>query len=290
MQEYCIMTDVTADLPPEILKQCDVEALPMPFKLGGGEYTHYADFREVSVNEFYRRIQAGETASTSQVTYATFVKYFTPCLEAGKDILYIAFSSALSGTYQGAVVAAQELMEKYPGRRIVCVDTRAASAGEGMLIYYAAAKKAEGMSLDALASWLEENKLKMCHWFTVDDLHSLHRGGRISTVSWAVGSMLKIKPVLHVDNEGRLIPMRKVRGRKKALQYIIERAIETGVDLAAQTVFICQAYCMEDARHIEAVLRERAGVKQVIITDIGPIIGAHVGPGTISVFFFGRER
>ncbi|MGI6664998.1 MAG: DegV family protein [Christensenellaceae bacterium] len=288
--EYAILTDVTVDLPAELLKTLGIPALPMPFTIDGDNYIHYADFRDISPGDFYKKLREGATAATSQVTYASYMEYFTPVLEAGKDILFIAFSSALSGNYQGSVVAAKELMEKYPARKIITVDTLAASSGEGMLVYYAARKKEEGYSLEALATWLEENKLSMCHWFTVDDLGFLRRGGRISATSATIGSMLRIKPVMHVDNAGRLIPMQKVRGRKKALRRLCEFAAQTGVNIKEQTIFICQADARDEAEFLANMIKEATDVSEIIITDIGPIIGAHAGPGTISVFFFGKAR
>jgi DegV family protein with EDD domain len=218
------------------------------------------------------------------------MEYFEVALKKGSDILYLAFSSALSGSYQGSVVAAGELMEKYPERRILCIDTRAASAGEGMLVYYAAQKKAEGMDMDSLAAWVESNKLKMCHWFTVDDLHTLRRGGRISAMSWAVGSMLNIKPVLHVDNEGHLISMGKTRGRAASLKALVDKMEELAIEPGSQTPFISHGDCLEDVQKVVDDIKARFGVKEVIINNVGPVIGAHAGAGVVALFFLGTQR
>lgn len=290
MADYVIVTDVTVDLPAKMLAEMDIPAMPMPLVFDNKAYTHYADFREVSYADFYKSMRNSGTASTSQVTNATFRAGFEPHLKEGKDVLYIAFSSGLSGSYGGSLTVRDELLAEYPDRKIICVDTLAASSGEGMLVYYAAQKKAEGCTLEDLAKWLEDTKLHMCHWFTVDDLHFLKRGGRISAAAAAIGSILKIKPVMHVDDEGHLIPMEKVRSRKKALRRLIDKLFETGVDIASQTIFISQADALAEAQQMADTIKEETGVKEVIVTQIGPIIGAHAGPGTIALFYFGTER
>ena len=290
MADYVIVTDVTVDLPAEMLTQMDIPAMPMPLVFNNNAYMHYADFREVSYANFYKSLREGGTASTSQVTNATFREYFEPYLKEGKDILYIAFSSGLSGSYNGSLSVRDALLKEYPDRKIVCVDTLAASSGEGMLVYYAAKKKDEGYSLEELALWLEEHKLHLCHWFTVDDLFFLKRGGRISATTAAIGTILKIKPVMHVDDEGHLISMEKVRSRKKALRRLIDKLLTTGTNVAEQTIFICQADALVEAQEMAETIKREAGVKEVIITEIGPIIGAHAGPGTIALFFFGEKR
>ena len=290
MEEYVLFTDCTADLPAELAREWGIEMLPMEVKIGQDEYLHYADAREIGFAEFYKRLRAGEMATTSQITPAAFRKYFTPFLQEDRDILYIAFSSGLSGTYGAAVLAAEELMKEFPGRKIRCVDSLAASVGEGLLVYTAAQKKREGMSLAELAAWTEESRSHLCHWFTVDDLHFLKRGGRVSAVSATFGSMLKIKPVLHVDDEGHLIPMKKAHGRKKALKELVEMMRETVEAPEGQTIFIGHGDCAEDAELVARLVRAEFPVKEVRTMYIGPVIGSHSGPGTVALFFFGSHK
>ena len=204
--------------------------------------------------------------------------------------MYIGFSSGLSGTYQSAALAREELKQRFPGRRLEVFDSRCASMGEGLLVYHAAKLQQAGKSLDEVLSWLKENVLNLCHWFTVDDLNHLKRGGRVSTATALVGTMLGIKPVLHVDNEGHLIPVSKVRGRKQSLDALVRRMEDTALDPAGQMVFISHGDCLEDARYVERQIREKLGVRQVELGFIGPVIGAHSGPGTVALFFLGKER
>ena len=205
-------------------------------------------------------------------------------------MLYIAFSSGLSGTYQSAVLAREELKQRFPDRRLEVFDSLCASMGEGLLVYHAAKLRQAGKSLDEVLAWLKENVLNLCHWFTVDDLNHLKRGGRVSTATALVGTMLGIKPVLHVDDEGHLIPVSKVRGRKQSLDALVRRMEDTVLDPADQMVFISHGDCLEDAQYVERQIREKLGVQQVKLGFIGPVIGAHSGPGTVALFFLGKER
>ena len=213
-----------------------------------------------------------------------------PALAAGEDLLVMAFSSGLSTTYQSAVIAATDLAEKYPDRTIRVVDTLCASLGGGLLVYHACKKRDEGLQLDQLAQWVEENRLKLCHWFTVDDLMYLKRGGRVSAATALVGTVLKIKPVLHVDNEGHLINVSKVRGRKAAIEMLADKMVQTALPGENDFITICHGDCIEDAQYLAQLVKERCGVKEVFIGYTGAVIGSHSGPGTLALFFLGEHR
>lgn len=290
MRNYVIITESTADLPSNIIEELGITVIPMTFDIEGKSYLNYPDNRDLDAHEFYDKIRKGEKSTTSLVNTAYFIDLFEPILKSGKDILYIAFSSGLSGTYNASLLAVEELKVKYNDAKIMCVDTKAASIGEGLIVYTAVKKKQEGMDIDELHGWLLDNVLNVCHWFTVDDLYHLKRGGRVSALSATLGTALNIKPVLHVDNEGHLIPMSNVRGRKKSLHELVEHMIETCVNPEEQVVFIGHGDCIEDAEYVEKLVREKFNVQNVIINYIGPVIGSHSGPGTIALFFFGTER
>lgn len=290
MGNYQIITDSTADLTPELIETLQVQVIPLCYMMEGKTYHNIPGGGEMSVPDFYAKLRSGIMSTTTQVNSEQFIQVFTPLLEAGKDVLYIAFSSGLSGTYQSALLAREELLERFPDRRLEVFDSRCASMGEGLLVYHAAKLSQQGKSLDEVLSWLKENVLNLCHWFTVDDLNHLKRGGRVSTATALVGTMLGIKPVLHVDDEGHLIPVSKVRGRKQSLDALVKRMEESVVDPAGQMVFISHGDCLEDARYVETQVRERLGVQQVEVGFIGPVIGAHSGPGTVALFFLGQRR
>jgi DegV family protein with EDD domain len=211
-------------------------------------------------------------------------------LASGKDVLALAFSSGLSATYQSAVIAADELQEKYPDRKIRVVDTACASLGQGLFVYHACKQRDAGLSLEELTAWAEENKLKLCHWFTVDDLMFLKRGGRVSAATAVVGTMLQIKPVLHVDNEGRLINVSKARGRKASIDALVKKMEETMLHGVNDVAFICHGDCLEDAKYLEKLVKERCGVKEVFIGYTGAVIGSHAGPGVLALFYLGEHR
>jgi DegV family protein with EDD domain len=290
MNDYVIITDATCDLPAAFAEKIGVTVIPMEFTMSGKVYKHYPDAREMSFHTFYERTKNGEMSVTSQINGATYEQYFVPMLKDGKDILYIAFSSGLSGTYQASKIAAADLMERYPGRRIICLDSKAASVGEGMLVYAAMQKLAEGMSLDELVDWVEETRNHICHWFTVDDLNHLKRGGRVSPVTAVVGTALGIKPVLHVDSEGNLIPVANVRGRKKSLEVLVDHMAKTCVNPEEQVIVIGHGDDLEAAEYLKTLVQNRFRVKDIIITDMGPIIGAHTGCGIAALFFFGTVK
>lgn len=290
MRDYCIVTDSTCDLPANIVTDLGITVIPMEFQLDGTTYLNYPDGRDYDFHAFYDALRAGKASTTSQVNYQTFLDTFTPILESGRDILYLAFSSGLSGTYNGSVIAANDLMEKYPGSKVISVDTLSASVGEGLLVYAAAKKREEGLSLDELAQWVTDNRLHLCHWFTVDDLNHLKRGGRISPAVAIIGTALGIKPVMHVDDEGHLIPVSKVRGRRKSLDALVEHMAETCDKPESQTIFIGHGDSKEDAEYVAKLVRQKFKVKNIILNYIGPVIGSHSGPGTLALFFFGTHR
>ena len=289
MSDYIIMTDSSCDLPAETAEKYDITCLPLSTQIGGRTYKNYLDGSGVNVQWFYDQLRAKQHAVTSAVNAQDFMDAMEPILRSGRDILYIGFSSGLSSTYESGAMAAAALAPKYPERKIYAVDTLAASLGQGLLVWLAARKKENGASIDEVRDYVESIKLHLCHWFTVDDLFHLKRGGRVSATAAVLGSMLGIKPVLHVDNEGHLINMEKARGRRASIERLAEKAAELGTDLSSQTVFISHGDCIEDARYLEKRMRE-LGVKDVLINYVGPVIGAHSGPGTLALFFLGRER
>ena len=290
MADYVIVTDSSCDLPAGMAEELELVVLPLSFHLSGKEYRNYLDGREMPISEFYGHIRAGEPCTTSAVNVDAYKNAMEPLLKEGKDILDIAFSSGLSATYSSAKIACGELSEKYPERTVCAVDTLCASLGQGLILWLAVQLKRQGKSLPEVRSWVEENKLHVCHWFTVDDLNHLKRGGRISGASALFGTMLNIKPVLHVDDEGHLIAMSKVRGRRASLDALADRMEKTAVDPASQTVFISHGDCREDAEYLAGELKRRMNVRDVVIGVIGPVIGTHSGPGTIALFFVGTPR
>jgi DegV family protein with EDD domain len=288
--DYAIFTDAASDLPAELVSDHHISVIPMNFEIDGKSYKHYPDGRDLGYSQFYEMLRLENIAKTSQINNSEFFDYFEPVLKNELDILYIAFSSGLSGTYQSSVIAAEELMGKYPGRKIYCVDSRCASAGQGMLVYYAALKKLEGSDIDELHDWVLQNRNHLCHWFTVDDLNYLKRGGRVSASSAVLGTMLSVKPILHVDKDGHLILRGKTRGRRKSLESLADHMEKFCVKPKEQTIFIGHGDSIHDAELLSSMVKRRFAVKQVIISNIGPIIGAHTGADVIALFFFGSEK
>ena len=288
MSDYVIVTDSSADLPASLVQELGVEVLPLSFTVQGKTYHNYPDDREMDPKVFYKMLRDGEMATTSAVNVAEYAAMLEPLLQAGKDVLVLAFSSGLSTTYQSSVIAVNELAEQYPDRKICTVDTLCASMGQGLMVWLAAQEQKKGKSLEEVRDWVEENKLRLCHWFTVDDLHFLKRGGRISAATAVVGTMLSIKPVLHVDDEGHLISMGKARGRGASLTALVDHMEQTVTDV--DTVFISHGDCLADAEKVAADVKKRFGTRDVVINTIGPVIGAHAGPGTVALFFLGTKR
>ena len=290
MRDYIIVTDATSDIPNEMANELNVKVVPMSFSLGEKNYNHYPDYRELDIKTFYDKQRAGQTSLTTQINVAVYLDFFEEIIKSDKDVLYISFSSALSSTYQSSVLAAKELNEKYPDFKIITIDSKAATLGETLLVKLAAQKKSEGMNIEDLSKWVADNHLKVCHYFTVDDLNHLKRGGRMTAMTAFIGTALDIKPILHVNDEGKLIPLDKVRGRKKALKVLFNYLAELSENLEEQTIFIGHGDCIEDARYLESLIKEASKVKEVIIHPIGPIIGSHTGPGAITLFFLGKHR
>ena len=290
MSEFVLMTDSSADLSQEMVQELGVTVLPLSFTIQGKVYRNYPDNREMDLPLFYDMLRAGELATTSAVNVAEYTQAVEPILQEKKDVLILAFSSGLSSTYQASVLAAEELREKYPDRKIYTVDTLCASLGQGLLVYLAAQEQRKGKSIEEVRDWAEDTKLHLCHQFTVDDLHFLKRGGRISATTAVVGSMLQIKPVLHVDNEGRLINIGKARGRQASLKALVDKMEKTVTEEGKKTVFISHGDCRKDAVAVADMVRERFGTQDIRINYVGPVIGAHSGPGTLALFYLGTER
>ena len=284
---YRIITDSCCDFPESFYKELNISMVPMTLHYKGSDHT---DLSEPFLKEIFAGLRAGEVASTSAINPDSWANAIEPVLANGEDALVLTFSSGLSTTYQSAVIAAQELYEKYPQRTINVVDTLCASLGQGLFVWYACQKQAEGLSLAELTQWCEDNKLHLCHWFTVDDLMFLKRGGRVSAATALLGTMLKIKPVLHVDDEGHLINVGKARGRKAAIDVLVSKMGETALPGKNETVYICHGDCMEDAQYLADQVKEKFGVKEVFIYYVGAVIGSHSGPGTLALFYLGDHR
>ena len=283
---YKIITDSCCDFTQQQYDELGVACAPLSVLYNGENHSNFSD--PVAVKAFYDELRSGVTASTSAVNPDGWAEHMEAALKAGQDVLVLAFSSGLSTTYQSAVIAGKELQEVYPDRKILVVDTLCAALGQGLLVYLACKKRDEGMTIDELCNWVEENKLNICHWVTVDDLTHLKRGGRISATTAIVGTMLNIKPIIYVDNDGHLINTSKVRGRKAAMDLLAGKLAETCID--KDIAFIAHGDCPEDAAALEKLVREKYGVKEVITGYVGPVIGAHTGPGVLVLFFMGSHR
>ena len=284
---YQILTDSCCDFTKEKYEELGLVAVPLMVNYRGESFP---DKNDDSLRDLYAGLRAGEVATTSAANPEQWTNAIEPFLQAGEDVLVLSFSSGLSTSYQSAVIAATDLREAYPERTILVVDSLSASLGQGLLAWYASRKRQEGASIDALAQWLEDNKLHLCHWFTVDDLMYLRRGGRINAATAVMGTMLSIKPVLHMDNEGHLISVGKARGRKASIQAMAQKAGELGRGYDNSGMFISHGDCLEDAEYLSALLKRDYGVKEVYIGYVGAVIGSHSGPGTLALFFMGDHR
>lgn len=289
MREYVITTDSTVDLPKEYLQEHQITYLPLSYMIDG---TTYKDMEGLSHKEFFDRIRNGSMPTTSQVNPSEAKEAFEALLKEEKDILHIAFSSGLSGSYNSAAIAAKELKEKYPEAKITVIDSLCASLGEGLLLRKAIERKDQGMEMDELAEWVEANKLHVCTYVTVDDLFHLQRGGRVSKASAILGSMVQIKPLIFLDDEGKLQVTGKERGRKKSLNKLVNIMGEhlAGWEDQNEVVAVAHGDCIEDAEYVAAQVKQRYGVKEVMINGIGTVIGSHTGPGVVVLFFMGNER
>lgn len=285
-----LYTDSCSDLPIEMAKELGVETISLTFTIDGSDYPdNYGE--SMSIKEFYSRVRKGSMPKTALINTQTYLDTFSKELEAGNEVLYLCFSSALSGSFQCAVTAEAELKEKYPNSKIAVVDSKCASFGEGLFVYHVANKLKEGLSFDELVEFAFDLQPSICHLFTVDDLNHLARGGRASNVSAVVGTALKIKPVLHVDDEGRLVLLNKQRGRIKALRGLVELMKESAVSDTDQTVFISHGDCEDEAKQLGEMVKETfPNITDIRYSFIGPVIGAHSGPGTIALYFIGNKR
>lgn len=290
MTDYVLMTDSCCDLSAKMAEELGLEVLPLRLELEGKSYRNLLDGSEIAFQEFYGRVRAGAMPVTSAVNVGEFDAVMRPILEAGKDILCLCFSSALSTTYQSAVIAAGELEEAFPERKVRVVDSLCASMGQGLFVWLCAQEKKKGKTLEEVLDFAEGAKANVCHWFTVDDLNHLKRGGRVSAAAALFGTMLSVKPVLHVDDQGRLIPMEKCRGRRASLLALVDHMEKTAVDPERYPVFISHGDCREEAEFVAEEVRRRLGVKEVYINYVGPVIGSHTGAGVVTLFFVGRER
>lgn len=287
MRDYVITVNSTVDLPKEWLEERNVPVIPLKYTMDGETYT---DMYGLSAKEFFAKLREGKMSVTSQVNPEEAIAALEPFVKEGKDVLHLGFSSGLSGTFNSMRIAGEELSEKYPEAKIIIIDTLCACLGEDLLLYKALQHKEAGESIEEVAKWVEENKLHICHNVTVDDLNHLHRGGRVSKTTAIVGTMIQIKPIIHMDNEGKLQVIGKERGRKRSLNKIVDMAVEQSKGWDNDMVMITHGDCIEDAEYVAGLVREKLGVEQILINNIGTVIGSHTGPGVVAVFFMGEKR
>lgn len=290
MSDYVIVSDATLDLPASVINEYDIRIIPMGVNVDNEEYNHYPDERELSIEDFYQKLKNGAVSHTTQITPSIFMDYFEDILKKGMDILYIAFSSGLSGTFNTSQIVIRDLMEDYPDRKIYSIDSLCASIGEGLLVLNAAMQKRQGMNIDELKTWVEANKRRSCHWFTVKDLFFLKRGGRISSIEAMVGTALKIRPVLSTDPAGKLTVVTKIRGTRAELDFMLTKLEEEGTQLSSQTIIIGHGDDLAQAKELEDLIRSKLVVKDIIISKIGPVIGTHTGPGMLALVFMGADK
>lgn len=286
MNEFVIITDSSCDLPASVAEAMGVQVIPLEVNMEGNIKLN----NEIDIKEFYAYLREKHGAKTSAVNMDRFIETFETYVADGKDLLYIGFSSGLSATYMAGKNACEELSEKYPDRKIIAVDSLCASLGQGLLVKYAVDKKNAGATIEEVAEYVESEKWHLAHWFTVDDLFFLKRGGRVSAATAVLGTVLQFKPVLHVDNEGHLINMSKVRGRNASIKALFEKMKETALSLEGQTIYISHGDCYEDAKALADMITAEYGITDILINEVGPVIGAHSGPGTLALFFLAKER
>ena len=288
MRDYVILTDSCCDLSAEMVAELELEVLPLSFVMEGKEYFNYPDNRDIDPGDFYARLRGGALGTTSAINVAVFTETMTALVAQGRDVLCIAFSSGLSTTYQSACIAAGDVTAAHPDSRVLVCDSRAASMGQGLLVYLAVQEKRKGRSIEEVRDFVEERKNHIDHWFTVYDLNHLKRGGRVSAAAALLGTMLQMKPVLHVDDDGHLIPVSKVRGRKASIQALLDKMDELAED--PSVVFISHGDCEEDARNLAESIKAKYKVDKLVINYVGPVIGNHSGPGTLALFFQGKHK
>ena len=287
MREFVITVNSTVDLPKEWLEERHVPVMPLKYTIDGETYP---DMDGLSAKEFFQKLREGHMSVTSQINPDEAREMLEPIVKEGKDILHLAFSSGLSGTYNSMRIAAEELSEEYPDAKIVVIDTLCACMGEGLLLHKTLQLKEQGKTLDEIAAWVEENKLHICHNVTVDDLNHLYRGGRISKTAAVLGTLVQVKPIIHVDNDGKLQVIGKERGRRKSLNKIVDMSVEQAKGWENDLVMITHGDCLEDAQYVEKRVKEKMGVENVLINNIGTVIGSHTGPGVVAVFCMGNKR
>ena len=290
MSNYVIMTDSGCDLPASLAEEMQLCVLPLTVYLDDETFHNYLDGREIGFHEFYEKLKGAKNVKTSAINQGTFMEAMEEYLAAGTDVLYLGFSSGLSGTFNAGLLAANELAEKYPERKIYAVDTLCASMGQGLFVYHCWQQKQAGKTIEEVRDFAEKLVPQLCHWFTVNDLMFLKRGGRVSAATAIVGSALAIKPVMHVDDEGHLIKTGVARGRKASIRALVAEMEKLAIDPAGQHVFISHGDCEDEAKYMAELIREKFGVKDFTINYVGPVIGAHSGPGTLALFFLGKNR
>ncbi len=286
--DYVFMTDASCDLTEELVNEVGVEVIPMEFHMEGKSYLHYTDCRMMSLDEFYGKLKKGVDSKTTQINYDSFTSNFENYLKAGKDVIYTGISTGLSGTYNTCMMAVKDLKEKYPDRKIIAIDSLCDSAGLGYLVYLAGRKYKEGATIEELAKFIEDTRLKVCHWFIVEDLDQLKRGGRISAVTATFGKALQIKPLISVDDGGHLINVGKIRGKSNVIPSLVKHMERDGEDLKNSLVFVAHADNKEGALELKKQIKGKC--KEVKICDIGPVIGTHVGSGMLAILFTGTRN
>jgi DegV family protein with EDD domain len=290
MRDFVIMTDSCCDMTAALAEELELSVLPLHLRMDGAEYRNLLDGGDIGFEDFYARLRAGSLATTSGVSVGAFQSAMREILESGRDVLSINFSSALSTTYQSASIAASELQEEFPDARVCAVDSLCASLGQGLLLYLCVQQKRQGRSIEEVRAFAESCKAHLCHWFTVDDLEHLKRGGRISAATALFGTMLSIKPVMHMDDGGHLTPVSKARGRRASLMALVDQMERLALEPEKQTVFISHGDCEGDALIVAGEVRRRFGTRDIRINYVGPVIGNHSGPGTVALFFVGKNR
>ena len=287
MRDYVITVNSTVDLPKEWLEERHVPVIPLKYTIDGETYT---DMEGLSAKEFFDKLREGKMSTTSQVNPEEATSMLEPFLKEGKDILHLGFSSGLSGTLNSMKIAGEMLQEKYPEAKVIVIDTLCACLGEALLLYKALQQKEKGMNIDELAQWVEDNKLHICHNVTVDDLHHLQRGGRISKTTAVLGTLVQIKPIIHMDDNGKLQVIGKERGRKRSLNKIVDMAVEQSKGWDNDIIMITHGDCIKDAEYVAKLVREEMGIDNILINNIGTVIGSHTGPGVVAVFCMGNKR
>lgn len=287
MRDYVITVNSTVDVPKEWLEERHVPVIPLKYTIDGETYT---DMEGLSAKEFFDKLREGKMSTTSQVNPEEAAAELEPYIKEGKDILHLGFSSGLSGTLNSMKIAGEMLEEKYPEAKVIVIDTLCACLGEALLLYKALQQKEKGMNIDELAGWVEENKLHVCHNVTVDDLNHLHRGGRVSKTTAVLGTLVQIKPIIHMDDSGKLQVIGKERGRKKSLNKIVDMAVEQSKGWDNDIIMITHGDCIDDAEYVAKLVREKMGIDNILINNIGTVIGSHTGPGVVAVFCMGNKR